>query len=193
MTIIVTGGTVSVEDAIKHQGYPDPQYAPTRKVRVEIIFSAPEGENADPHISKAGDKANAEVARLLGIKLHELPATTATVPTTRSRPASAKKAETPATPEAGKPAETPAAPSAPAATQETSSAAPARPAREYPDRELKAAMASKHQETQDAVSIRALVKEFRPADWQGEFSSDSIPQERRNEFLKRLEALKKPA
>jgi hypothetical protein len=38
MTKTITGGVVGYEDVVKHDGYADPQYAPARKVRVELRF-----------------------------------------------------------------------------------------------------------------------------------------------------------
>lgn len=61
----VTGGLVSVEDGIKASE----EYAPARKVRVELSFSiaesTPEAGRADI-ISLVADQAAAQVARLLG-------------------------------------------------------------------------------------------------------------------------------
>jgi hypothetical protein len=68
MTSVITGGTVSVEDCKKHEGYPDPQYAPTRKVRVELIFTVPEGADGKPYLDGTAAQANAKVAELLGNK-----------------------------------------------------------------------------------------------------------------------------
>jgi hypothetical protein len=42
MTKAITGGVVGYEDTVKHDGYADPQYAPARKVRVELRFDGGE-------------------------------------------------------------------------------------------------------------------------------------------------------
>lgn len=176
MSIQIEGGIVSVEDGNK--GDPN-DYNPRRKVRVELHFSA---EHAD--LNAVSNLASSEVARLLGRT--ETAAAADTKPATTRKKADKPAAEPAAPPAPAEPdfsvtAETPARPAEPAAP----------PAREYPDRELKAAMGAKFQETQDAVAIRNLVKTFRPADWTNEFSADNIPQERRREFLKKLEGLHK--
>lgn len=69
--ITITGGVVSVEDCKKHEGYPDPQYAPTRKVRVELTFAVPESATpaqTDDAIAMAAGLANNQVKALLGQK-----------------------------------------------------------------------------------------------------------------------------
>jgi hypothetical protein len=197
----ITGGTVSVEDCVKHSGYPDPQYAPTRKIRVELIFNADDGADGQDRLDVVAAVANTKVAELLGkpvaIKVGagatSAEVTTLTPPPAARAPrkAATKPAETvdsvAAEAKAGKLEEKASTPSASAEATATQSP----PGREYSDRELKAAMSAKHQETQDAVSIRNLVKSFRPADWTQEFTTDDIAQNRRQEFLKGLEALKK--
>jgi hypothetical protein len=96
MTSVITGGTVSVEDCKKHEGYPDPQYAPTRKVRVELIFTVPEGADGQPYLDGTAAQANAKVAELLGNKppatVAAGKATTAPAATPPSTPAPGSKA-----------------------------------------------------------------------------------------------------
>jgi len=206
MTNPISGGLVSIEDGTKKSE----EYAPARKVRVELRFDVePNGTDGQDRLDVIAAIANAKVSELLGTaavitepiaaKLAEkVPdKTPATTTKTRAPAKSSAKAETvdsvAAAAKAGKLEEKPSTPSAQAATQpEPSTAASAPSAREYSDRELKAAMSAKHQETQDAVSIRNFVKQFRPADWTSEFTTDNIPQEKRQEFLKGLEGLKKP-
>ena len=62
MKLSVTGGVVSVEDGIKK----NEEYAPPRKVRVELHFDVPEGEDADQHIGAVSALASAHVVSLLG-------------------------------------------------------------------------------------------------------------------------------
>jgi len=62
MKLSVTGGVVSVEDGTKK---PE-EYAPPRKVRVELHFDVPEGEDADAHIGAVSALASAHVVSLLG-------------------------------------------------------------------------------------------------------------------------------
>jgi hypothetical protein len=66
MTMVVSGGTVSVEDCVKHAGYPDPQFAPTRKIRVELNFDVPEGFEAQVTLDAVAELANKKVRELLG-------------------------------------------------------------------------------------------------------------------------------
>lgn len=60
----ITNGTVSIEDGKKAAE----EYAPARKVRVDISFSVPEGEDGEAHLIKAGDTAHNHVARLINYK-----------------------------------------------------------------------------------------------------------------------------
>lgn len=64
MKLSVTGGIVSVEDGTKK---PE-EYAPPKKVRVELHFDVPGGEDADAHIGAVASLAQAHVAGLLGGK-----------------------------------------------------------------------------------------------------------------------------
>lgn len=68
MTITVSGGVISVEDCKKHEGYPDPQYAPTRKIRVEQTFALAEGmvqSEAQAAIAVLGQNISVQVDALL--------------------------------------------------------------------------------------------------------------------------------
>lgn len=59
---MITNGIVSVEDGNKAAE----EYAPARKVKVEISFAVPEGEDGNHHVLLAGRVADAHVKRLLG-------------------------------------------------------------------------------------------------------------------------------
>lgn len=66
----ITGGTVSIEDCKKHDGYPDPQYAPTRKVRVELSFATPQDrlDEGLAFLDQALHEAHTRVTQTLGGK-----------------------------------------------------------------------------------------------------------------------------
>lgn len=59
----ITNGIVSIEDGTKAAE----EYAPARKVRVELHFAIPEGtKDAEPMLTGVANMANAKVAELLG-------------------------------------------------------------------------------------------------------------------------------
>lgn len=62
MTDFITGGKVTYEDAVKHDGYADPQYAPSRRAAAEIAFDVPADGNGaeilDAVFALAVDKVN---------------------------------------------------------------------------------------------------------------------------------------
>lgn len=58
----ITGGLVSIEDGKKAAE----EYAPARKVRVDLSFSVAEGESYEAVFNMAADAANNRVAMLLG-------------------------------------------------------------------------------------------------------------------------------
>lgn len=59
----ITGGIVSIEDGVKK----NEEYAPPRKVRVELHFTLPEGTaDAQPFIDGVAAQADAKVRELLG-------------------------------------------------------------------------------------------------------------------------------
>lgn len=58
----ITNGSVTIEDGVKAAE----EYAPARKVSVNIVFSVPEGDDGEEHVTKAGDLADHHVKRLLG-------------------------------------------------------------------------------------------------------------------------------
>ena len=58
----ITDGVVSFEDGVKASE----EYAPAKKVRVELTFAVIEGEDGEEVLARVGDLARAQVARLLG-------------------------------------------------------------------------------------------------------------------------------
>lgn len=106
----ISGGTVSVEDGIKAKE----EYAPARKVRVDLNFTVPEGADCGAYLDGAASLADAKVSELLGRGFKRPAATAATVTlvpekTTPVVPvaetAAAKKARLAAEKAANKPAE----------------------------------------------------------------------------------------
>jgi hypothetical protein len=234
MASVITGGTVSVEDCKKHEGYPDPQFAPTRKVRVELIFTVPEGQDGKPYLDATAAEADVKVAELLGspprakttkpvstsatpepgskaaleaelvakgasaADLGHAPQTAAPGPRRPGRPAKT-------TPEAAQaPAATPAAPVAdpdelvvseePAATVvadddlgDLTGEAKVEP---ISDLELNNAVAKRNAVIKSGIAIRKLVQTFNPDPAKlPNIVLAQIPQERRADFLKKLEVL----
>lgn len=187
---VVNHGVVSIEDGKKA----DTEYTPARKVRVELHFDVPEGQDADATITQVSALADAHVRRLLG---HPVVQTVAEI-----KPAiSAQTAENkPAPKQAGarkpKPVEVvlkpePAADPA-AVTDEPAddfSAAPVAEVRPITDADLHSAAQKKNGEIKNPLAIRALVSTFRPAGSNTAFQLAEIPQDRRQEFLDKLAKL----
>lgn len=185
MTITITNGSVSVEDGTKA----GEEYAPARKVRVELSFDNPSGDD----ISTAGDLASAEVDRLLG-------RATAEKPKRQPRKAAeVKPAEAP--PPSSDPLEglgevtaepAPTETSAPAASAPASDdldsllgdSSPA-PAEEITDQALTDAVTKTNKETKNPPAIRALVETYNPKPGDP-FQLRQIPQDKRAEFIAKL-------
>lgn len=86
---MITNGTVSVEDGTKA----NEDYAPARKVRVELSFSIDEGANEDAVLHDISLKASNKVLELLGRKKGAAPIEAAPVEVEKPK-ATRKKAET---------------------------------------------------------------------------------------------------
>lgn len=228
MKLSVTGGVVSVEDGTKK----NEEYAPPRKVRVELHFDVPEGEDAEQHIGAVSTLASAHVVSLLGgtvppsVKSAK-PATTAGAPEPGSKaaleaelvakgasPADLGHAPQPAPTAAPGPKRTrkaaaeptpaPAPAPAPADPDELTADEPAAPAADddlgdltgeakvepISDLELNNAVAKRNAIIKSGIAIRKLVQAFNPDP--GKLPNivlAQIPQERRADFLKKLEVL----
>lgn len=192
----ITGGVVSVEDGTKKAE----EYAPPRKVRVELHFDMPPEKDLPGNLGSAlafvGDVASAEVSRLLGqavtakpeyaptqvIRTLDPPA--AEKPKRQSRKAAADKTEgqqSTTDPLAGM-----GEPQAPAQEMiegdplaDMYGAAP----QEYTDADLNAAVQAKLKTLQNPQQIREYISTF------GVKVLAEIPQERRNEFIDGLNKL----
>lgn len=212
----ITDGLVSVEDGLKA---PE-EYAPARKVRVELKFSSFDGDTAeyvDGIISAAVARATAEVDRLLGRdkKAPAAPAPTADAaaevvdtpaPATRKR---RTKAEIEA--EAAAKVEVVDGPLATEEDFDIMGDAGAQDAKGNPvmedvadedifdvggdepevsDADLNSAVQKKNADLGDANIIRGLIKTFNP-DPTKVFQLREIPQAQRQDFLTKLAALAK--
>lgn len=204
----VTNGTVSIED-----GNPAKtgDFDPKKKVRVEISFAVPEGEDAKTHLDAAATLASTKVSELLGRS--KAPASAVVPPTAQAAPATSK-------PETAKPAEKPK-PAKPAKVEKTKAdlekemlAAASAPASEpavaiddddplgdllgdtaptpVTDKELSGAAIAKAEKMKSVAGwepkkIRLLVEKFA-----GKAGSKfhEIPADKRHDFLKELDALK---
>lgn len=212
---IITGGTVSVEDCKKHDGYPDPQFAPTRKVRVELIFVVPEGsKDSTAFLDQCAALANAKVAALLGAKPGTLAASVTQV--TERTPAEIAAADAlkhasagtppkPATPPKKAPATTAKPKDKPAPmVEEDPLADPLAEAAEeddlagllgdetevvveITDADLNTAVRKKNEALKKPTAIRALIEGY-GADGK-KIQLREIPADKRADFLKKLEAL----
>lgn len=69
MTHKITGGIVSIEDGVKAKE----EFAPARKVRVELHFDVPEGADHQAHIDGVSALAHAKVNELLSGKVAPAP------------------------------------------------------------------------------------------------------------------------
>lgn len=196
---VVNHGVVSIEDGKKA----DTEYTPARKVRVELHFDVPEGQDADTAIAQVSALADAHVRRLLG--QNPTPAATATVAAGSTQTPTSGRATAPR--QAGprgkpKPVEVilpPETKTDPAAVDASTvedipaddfgAPAPAVEVRQITDAELHSAAQKKNSDIKNPLAIRALVGSFRPAGSTVAFQLAEIPQDRRQEFLDKLAKL----
>lgn len=214
----IAGGAVSYEDGTKK----NEEYAPPRKVRVELRFDLDDGDDADAVLAKVSGLAQMRVFVLLNSDPTKTGPTVPAAAEPAKQPGTrAKKA--PETAPAGKPpvvqskaslsdpdptavtVEEPvqtgdnmksasvAAADAASVTVDEFADDGAAPAKEITDKELHEAMTRKAGEIGGAVPIKALVGSYRPAGHTGQFASNSIPQAKRAEFLAKLKELKAAA
>lgn len=226
----IIGGTLVYEDAKKHDGYPDPQFAPSRKASVTLTFAVDDGDNEQVVLNHAQALAVGKVNEMIGakdmIKLTETTAPAEKVVVPKTETAAEKKAriaaEKAAAVGAGKTKDDLAreaglpvgdddplnggavvAPAKPAAPPKTTP----KPAEDdisdllgdtapkvVTDAELGTAAQKKMEAMKDKAGwapskIRELVKEIVGAE-EGKVSQlKDVPQAKRGDFLKRLEAL----
>lgn len=213
-TTQITGGLVSVEDGLKK---PE-EYAPPRKVRVELNFNVEDGDDASSLIEYAADLASQQVARQLGqsTKAVEKPVTQAGEPAAETQrrtrrtkaqieadeaAAREKAAGASTTGDAG--GEQTSADFDPTAFVEDEPAAagdgldlsefdvqPEAEAEVITDADLNSAVQKKNAELADPPKIRELIGSYNP-DPKSVFQLRQIPAGQRREFLNKLAALKK--
>lgn len=206
MSNLITGGVISIEDGDKTANKAD-QYDVSRKVRVELNFVVPEGQDGATVASRVGDLANVELARLLSgaspVTIAAATATQATAPKGKGKgaatkpPAEAPKTETPAAAPAA-PAtdptsidfDTPETPAADPAGIDFDVELPAEEVKEISDADLNAAAQKKAGEGIDPTEIRKVIAGFNP-DPSKVFQLRQIPQAQRQDFLDQLSALTK--
>jgi hypothetical protein len=200
----ITGGTISVEDGKKA----NEEFAPARKVRVELNFDIPQGANDhDAQVGAVGVLASSHVAKLLGtvaavavIKPVASGPTKADLANAAGVGEAAVAAATVAPKKAGarKPAPPVAATTTPAAdpaavveeAEEDFSVPAEELAKEISDKELHEACGRKNSELKNPVLVREVIARFKPAGHQGAFQVIQIPQASRAKFLAELAAVK---
>lgn len=196
----VSGGVVSYEDGTKKAE----EYAPPRKVRVELRFDLDEGEDTDGVLAKVSALAQARVHALLtGDPGKTKPPKAEVEAPAPAEPANKPAGRRPSKTEQGKPEpiqskaslndpEPPAQTAADAAVSIDEFVVEDAP-KEVTDTELREAMTRKAAEIGGAVPIKALVGKYRPDGHTGQFASNQIPQAKRQAFLTDLKGLKAAA
>lgn len=214
MTNVLTGGIVFVEDGTKKSE----EYAPPRKVRVELHFTLPEGADdgaGQRFLDAVASQADTKVRELLGQK-PAVAAAPKAAPGFIVKPVDAPKTDKDKLAEAaglvdkkeppkkgpGRPPKEPDAPKPdPAAIvdDETSavveeedpfSVPAAEEVKPISDEELNSSVGKKHAVLGKPPLIRDLVATFKPEGWTKQFTMRDIPQEKRADFLKKLSELK---
>lgn len=199
MTTIISGGLVSIEDGIKK----NEEYAPPRKVRVELRFDIPEGEDAQSILDATAVLAQKKVSELLGKSA--APTRGATAAEAAAKPVvdtaardEAKRAFAagelaPAKPPAAKkkvpaPAEAVELPGEPAAkSADDLSDILGDDAKPITDADLTSAVTKKQATLKNGPKIRDLIQTFAPDDKKIQLSQ--IAAARRQEFLTKLDRL----
>lgn len=207
---IVTGGVVSVEDGIKK----NEEYAPPRKVRVELHFALPEGTtDSQSYLDAVAAQADGKVREMLGQKA------SAAKPDLRSegtqpvkqvgetdKDRAAKAAGLPIEGAGEKPK--PRGPGRPAKEQEAPKSDPAAIVDEEPkpveaaeedfslpgeeasepisDDELNTIVGKVNSKLGDPPKIRGVVAQFKPDGWTKQFTLRDIPKVQRAKFKKAL-------
>ena len=181
MTINITGGTVSVEDGTKS---PE-EFAPARKVRFELHFENPTGDD----LTEAGDLASAQVDRLLGRATEAKPKRRTRGATTESGKSPADEAKTEDKNVDPEP-ETPHEDDDDGGLGDLLGSDDEPAVEEIADTALTDAVTSTNKATQNSVAIRKIIESYNP-DPTKQFQLRQIPQSKRAEFLKKLEGVEK--
>ncbi len=208
----ITGGVVSIEDGTKKAE----EYAPARKVRVELHFDVPEDASpqealtivsaaADEQVKKLLNRATSDKERLaeaagVGPTAQAAaaaqakpvkqpgPRAASTKPKEPIHPAEALARTAELMTQAREQLAAEAAAPDPAAVVDESVAD--EPVSQITDAELHSAASKKAGEIKNPAPIKKLVGDFRPFGHAGQFSMQQIPQARRKEFLDKLTGVK---
>jgi hypothetical protein len=201
MSQVISGGIVCYEDGVKSAE----EFAPARKVRVELRFDVPQdATDAQAVLDLVSDMAQAQVHKLLKggkraatssapVAAAEPGTTPGAVPTkadlaaAAGHPVEAVKQSRKKAPKIEQ-AEQPAA-EAKAADDMSEFDVPASTAAEINDQDLLTAIQKKNAVLKDPQKIRAIITEFNPKPGQP-FQAREIAQDKRTDFLTKLEALK---
>lgn len=193
MSRVITGGLVSFEDGVKAAE----EYAPARKVRVELNFEVPEDfpGSAEEALDSVAKMAKAKVGELLGKATKNAASGIASVAQAEpgtAAPAVRTKADLAA--EAGLP-EAPKKPGRPPKVKPDLNPAgdewdvPSTTAAvEISDADLLSEIGKRNAVLKDPQAIRALVAEF--SGGKVPFSAKEIPQDQRASFIEKLKTLK---
>jgi len=183
---MITGGLVSIEDGNKKSE----DYAPARKVRVELKFDVPAGADADEILDGVSITANREVHQLLGHTpsdrvafVKPMRGATAEQAMVRESPEKSTFIE-PDKPKRGRPPKKDAAPAADPAAMEDAPAL----AEDLSDKAVIEAVVSINAKIKKPEEIKALIKELCPEDGVPA-SVKRIPEAKRSEFLVRVRAM----
>lgn len=194
----ITGGTVRVEDGTKAKE----EYAPARKVAVELAFAVPEGQDGQKWAQAVAVIADTQVAEMLGrVAPKATPVRTAAKNAAAPAPEPVvEKTKADLAREAGLPAETVTPPKkAPKPADDSlddllGDTAPA--ARVISDKDLGAAaskengrLKARDGDKHDTAKIRKLVAEFCGKDVKDVPKITDVPADKREDFIKALEAL----
>lgn len=204
----ITHGHISVEDGTKAKE----EYAPARKVRVELHFAVPEGTDATAYIDGVAAQADAKVKELLGQKISPKAAVQGQPPAQPETPKPIAKTKEDLAREAGvsetqvkatgpkrptKPAEAPKPDpaaivddtSATEAVEEDFSIPGTEDAKPISDDEVNAYVGKVNKLLNDPPKIREIIGSFKPEGWTNQFTLRDIPQESRQAFKDKLKAL----
>ena len=205
----ITGGLIAFEDAVKHDGYADPQFAPARRARAEFRFDIDPTMNEDgisATINAVGEQAKAKVYELLG---SPAPAAKARKAPAAPKPAPETSANAPAKltdkdkraieaglviPDGTKPPVASAKQPDPAAMEDDFTVAAEDDLTQVApepvtDAELNSAVQKKNGEIKNPAAIRAVISGFNP-DPSKQFTLAQITQDQRRVFLAKLKELK---
>jgi hypothetical protein len=180
---MITGGLVSIEDGNKKSE----DYAPARKVRVELKFDVPAGADADEILDGVSITANREVHQLLGHTpsdrvafVKPMRGATAEQAMVRESPEKSTFIE-PDKPKRGRPPKAASPAADPTAMEDA-------PVEDLSDRAITATTVAVYSKLNKSAKVKELIRKFCPED-EVHPSLKRIPGDKRSEYLKVLNAL----